>query len=188
MQEWGSPNDAEILIEIRRGNKKALMRLYKMNYPSVRKYVMQNNGREEDVDDLVQEATVVVWQNASKPTFELTSKLSTYFMAICKNLWLKQLQRQSRFSDESHIKPENMTVGAETPKIDLSKVVDMVNELGETCRDVLTLFYFEGLDMEGIAQRMNFANSDTAKAKKYQCFKKLESMFKAKYKKEDFLN
>ncbi len=188
MLEWNAPDDREILELIRKGDRHALVKLYRANQPSVRKYLLQNNGTADDVDDLLQEAVVVVWQNASKPDFQLTSKLSTYVMAICKNLWLKQLNRQKRYEDESHIDPSAHSDFTDTRKMDMKRVVAMVNRLGDSCRELLSLFYFEGLDMETIAQKLNYANAQTAKAKKYQCFKKLEEMFRSKYSREDFMD
>jgi hypothetical protein len=41
--------------------------------------------------------------------------------------------------------------------------------------------------MDTIAKRLQFNNADTAKAKKYQCFKKLEEIVKRRYKMTDFL-
>jgi hypothetical protein len=49
------------------------------------------------------------------------------------------------------------------------------------------MFYFDGNDMEQIARKMQFANADTAKAKKYQCFKKLETLIKSRFNKSDFI-
>ena len=45
---------------------------------------------------------------------------------------------------------------------------------------------FEAAVAYAIAEKMGFANTDTVKSKKYQCFKKLQSMVKDNYSKEDF--
>ena len=44
------------------------------------------------------------------------------------------------------------------------------------------------LEMPEIAEKMNFANTDTAKTKKYKCKKKLDSLIKSKYTTEDFFD
>ena len=82
-------SDTEILQEIRAGNQQILIYLFEENYSSIKKYVLQNNGGIEDVDDLLQEAVIIVWQNSAKPEFQLSSALRTYLYAIVKNLWLK---------------------------------------------------------------------------------------------------
>jgi DNA-directed RNA polymerase specialized sigma24 family protein len=66
-------------------------------------------------------------------------------------------------------------------------VMQMMDTLGEKCRDILHLFYFESLDMASIAKQLNYNNADTVKAKKHQCFKQLQTEFLLQYKKSDFL-
>jgi DNA-directed RNA polymerase specialized sigma24 family protein len=108
-------------------------------------------------------------------------------MAIGRNLWLKQLRKELRYSDADPADAEKMSANVSTERLDLMKIVQMVEQLDENCRKLLTLFYFEALDMEQIALRMGYNNADTAKAKKYQCFKRLEGKVKAQFNKEDFL-
>jgi hypothetical protein len=42
--------------------------------------------------------------------------------------------------------------------------------------------------MNDIADRLGFANTDTAKTKKYKCKKRLDSLIKKKYSKADFFD
>jgi RNA polymerase sigma factor (sigma-70 family) len=51
-----------------------------------------------------------------------------------------------------------------------------VAKLGEPCRTLLVLFYWEERSLQEIAQQMHFANTDTVKSKKYQCKKSLEKI------------
>ena len=71
--------------------------------------------------------------------------------------------------------------------LDHSIIVQIVQEMDDTCRKLLSYFYFDGLNNKSIAQRLNFANTNTVKSKKYQCFKKLQSTVLEKYKKDDFI-
>jgi len=60
--------------------------------------------------------------------------------------------------------------------------------LGDTCRKVLSYYYFDGMSMQEIADRVGFANTDTAKTKKYKCKKKLDELIKTAYSAHDFLD
>ena len=51
-----------------------------------------------------------------------------------------------------------------------------VAKLGEPCRTLLVLFYWEERSLQEIARQMHFANTDTVKSKKYQCKKSLEKI------------
>lgn len=180
--------EEKILARLRQGDQEVLVELYHSNFSMVRNHVVKNNGVVEDAEDLLQDALVVLWQNVRKPGFELTSKISTYIMAICKNLWLKQLGKNSRMMGEEMIKPQAHSITPDNGQVmDLKKIHEALDELGDTCRNILVMFYFDGYDMDTIARSLQFNNADTAKAKKYQCFKKLEEIVKRRYKMTDFL-
>lgn len=188
MSEQIDQDDQLILSRLRNADKTVLVELYKKQLPVVRNYVLKNNGSEDDAQDLLQDSLVILWQNSHKTGFELTAKVGTYLMAICRNLWLKQLNKNSRMTSEEQIQENQWaTLPQEGKSMDLKIINQCMDALGDTCKTLLTHFYFDGMDMESIAQTMNFANADTAKAKKYQCFKKLESIVKSKYSIEDFL-
>jgi RNA polymerase sigma factor (sigma-70 family) len=183
-------SDEEIIRRIREGDEKVLLALYKRNIEPVRSLVMKNSGQIADAEDLLQETLVAIWQKAARPEFELTARLDTLIYAIARNLWLKQLRKQGRltataFEDGDMDLPEAEVKNEEEG--DQSAVLaKYMEQLGSTCRELLSLFYYEQWDMEKIAEKMGFANADTAKAKKYQCKKKLEDLIRQHYKKGDF--
>jgi DNA-directed RNA polymerase specialized sigma24 family protein len=61
-----------------------------------------------------------------------------------------------------------------------------LKSLSETCRKILTLYYFDQLSMVDLAKEMGFANADTAKTKKYKCKNELDRLVKMQYKPTDF--
>ena len=44
------------------------------------------------------------------------------------------------------------------------------------------------ISMQDIADKLGFANTNTAKTKKYKCKKKLDELVKAQYSEHDFLD
>ncbi|MBR9861166.1 sigma-70 family RNA polymerase sigma factor [bacterium] len=153
----------------------------------IRNFVLKNSGDEGMVDDILQDAVIAVWKNVNTGDFLLTSKLSTYIMSIAKNLWFKELKKRTKFKyvDETNHSNEP----SETMKVNMDQniIVQMVQEMDETCRRLLSYFYFDGLNNKVIAEKLGFANTDTVKSKKYQCFKRLQETVKSKYNKEDLL-
>ena len=181
-------NDEQLVSAIRGGDKKAMVQLYKDNYVSVRNYVLKNNGNSDDAEDILQDACIAVWEKIQDGSLELKAKLSTFIFAICRNLWLKRLNKMGRHVQIDGIKTENMSEKHDDFHLqDRKLVVQMMNQLGEKCREILNLFYFEGFDMSEIAERLNYNNADTVKAKKHQCFKQLQEQFLKQYKKQDFI-
>ncbi len=181
-------NDKQLVDAIRQGDKDALVQLYKDNYISVRNYVLKNNGNSDDAEDILQDASIAVWEKIRNDSLELKARLSTIVFAIAKNQWLKRLGKLGRQVNMDGINTEKMTEQAEEfPAHDRKLVVEMMNLLGDKCRELLTLFYFDGLDMSSIAEKMNYNNADTVKAKKHQCFKHLQEQFLNRYNRNDFI-
>ena len=108
-------------------------------------------------------------------------------MAIAKNLWFKELKKRSRFKlvDETN----HLDGGSEEMKhsFDKSIIEQMVADMDETCRKLLSYFYFDGHNNTVIAEKLGFANTNTVKSKKYQCFKKLQTAVLKKFNREDLL-
>lgn len=181
-------NDQQLVNAIKIGDKEALVQLYKDNYISVRNHILKNNGNSDDAEDILQDACIAIWEKIQNDSLELKAKLSTLIFAISRNLWLKRLNKMSRHVQMDGINTEKMTEsGDEFLSHDKKLVVEMMNQLGDKCRELLSYFYFDGLDMNTIAEKMNYNNSDTVKAKKHQCFKHLQEQFLSKYKRQDFI-
>jgi RNA polymerase sigma factor (sigma-70 family) len=177
--------DSEILARIRQGDEGALDYLYKKNYKMMTKMVINNSGSEDEAKDIYQDALIVFWQKAVSGNLVLSSKISTFIYSICQNLWRKELERKSKLSSEEKDSPEINDVD-KRERIDI--INTSINNLGETCRKILTYYYFDNLSMSDIAEKLGFANADTAKTKKYKCKKELDELIKSKYKASDFLD
>ncbi|MCB0834484.1 MAG: sigma-70 family RNA polymerase sigma factor, partial [Bacteroidetes bacterium] len=179
-------SDQQLLERIRLGDEKVLVRLYQNNIAMVRKYVLDNSGRDEDAQDMLQDALIVLWENVMRGDFNLTSKISTYLYSVVRNKWLREINKRKVGKTTSL---ENYEVVEE--RIDALKqivrkeeykvVLKCIESMGATCRKVLTMFYLEEKGMEEIARVLKFANTDVAKAKKWQCKKELESLVKKSF-------
>lgn len=180
-----SMNEKEIFERICGGDEKALEFLYKKYYRMMTKLVITNSGTEDEARDIYQEALIVFWQKATSGNLVLTSKISTYIYSICQNLWRKELDRKKRLSNEE----KDTAVVQDTETAEKEKIIaQCMDQLGETCKKVLMYYYFEELSMQDIAEKLGFANTDTAKTKKYKCKKKLDELIKAQYSEKDFLD
>lgn len=177
--------DKEVLEKIRQGDEKALQYLYKKHYRMMLKLVMRNSGSEDEAKDVFQDALIVFWEKVIADKLTLTSKISTYLYSVCQNLWRKELDRKGRLTDEVEDSPEYVDQ-------DRQERIDIVNhciaQLGESCRQILIYYYYDKLSMNDIAEKMGFANADTAKTKKYKCKQELDNKIKASYTRHDFMD
>ncbi|HYG01089.1 MAG TPA: sigma-70 family RNA polymerase sigma factor [Chryseosolibacter sp.] len=178
-------DEKDVFERICKGDEKALEYLYKKYYRMMTKLVITNSGTEEEARDVYQDALIVFWQKATSGNLILTSKISTYIYSICQNLWRKELDRKKRLSNEE--KDSAVVIDVDTPEKE-KIVAKCIEQLGDTCKKVLMYYYFEEMSMQDIAEKLGFANTDTAKTKKYKCKKKLDELVKAQYSEQDFLD
>jgi len=178
-------NEKEIFERIRKGDEKALEFIYKKYYRMMTKLVITNSGTEEEARDVYQDALVVFWQKARSGNLVLTSKMSTFIYSVCQNLWRKELDRKKRMSNEE--KDSSVSLDLDAPERE-KIIAKCLEQLGETCRKVLMYYYFDEMSMQEIANKLGFANTDTAKTKKYKCKQKLDELVKSQYSERDFLD
>ena len=128
----GKLKDHTILERIKQGDEKMLVHLYKEHHTMVKNFILKNSGDDTVVDDILQDTIIAVWKNTNKPEFLLQSKLSTYVMAIAKNLWFKELKKRTKFKlvDEGN----HLHHGAEEMSLDMDQSIirGLVNEMDET--------------------------------------------------------
>jgi RNA polymerase sigma-70 factor (ECF subfamily) len=51
--------------------------------------------------------------------------------------------------------------------------------LSESCREVLTLFYYNHFSIDAIMPQMGYANENVTKSHKSRCLRKLKEIFKS---------
>jgi RNA polymerase sigma factor (sigma-70 family) len=172
-------DDAKILDLVRQGDEEALVRLYEVNRKPIFNFILHNHGTSDDAEDLLQEAVIILWERVRAGRYRHEAKLSTFIYGTVKNLWLRRLARRRR---ETNPGPDSENV-PNTEDSPLEKLIERdelewitrgLAMIGEQCRRLLLLFYWEERSMEEIAAEMGFANAETVKSKKYQCKKGLE--------------
>jgi RNA polymerase sigma factor (sigma-70 family) len=174
-------DDSRLLDGIRSGDEEALVTLYRRAEPQVRALVMRNSGGRDEAEEILQEALVILWERVRSGRYEHAARCETFLYATARNLWLRQLARRRRempdLPDADGVAaadpdPLESMIGAEQTRL----IGSALTRLGEPCRSLLLLFYWEEVPMEEIAKRMGFANAATAKSKKYQCKKALQAL------------
>ena len=138
-------------------------------------------AQNESFLDVLQEALIVLWERVRSGRFEYTAQLGTFVFATARNLWLRRLARMRRerpgIPDGIDVPDDRDSALDIMMESERSRLLERaLHQLGEPCRELLMLFYWEELSLNDIAQRMGFANADTVKSKKYQCKKALRRL------------
>ncbi len=89
-------SDKETFLGLKSKDNQAYEILYKFYYPSVKNFILKNNGNEDDAKDIFQETIIVLLEKVPKDDFNLTSSLKTFIFAISSNLWLKRLREANK--------------------------------------------------------------------------------------------
>jgi RNA polymerase sigma factor (sigma-70 family) len=175
------PFDGErgVLELIRAGDRAGLVRLYDENRRPIVSHVTRNGGSMDEAEDILQESVVIVWERVRDGRFEPNARLSTFAFAVARRLWLRRLAHRRR-EPALDMDPESVAAEVQEPEPEDAERVEAVQRaferLGEPCRTLLLLYYWERLSMAEAARHLGFANADVAKAKKYQCKEQLRRL------------
>lgn len=176
-------SDARILDGIRSGDESALEALYAAHRRTITALVMRNNGTPDDAADVLQDALVILWERVRNGRYEHSAAIGTFLYATARNIWLRRLARTRRESPadmQEHDVPgdDPSPLDELTTDEDTAAVHRALDALGDPCRALLVLFYWEHASMEEAARRLGFANAATAKSKKYQCKEQLKRLLR----------
>lgn len=182
-------DDNRILSEMRNGNEAAVKHLY-THLPSVKFWVTQNSGSEEDAFDLFQEALIVFCKNVRSGKYEPTAKISTYLFEICKRKWLKHVNKKEfkgkTSLDLTNVSQSSVFYVSDTPeKSNLESLQDYVSKcldrLGDPCKTLLWKAIAIKTTMEQIAVELGYHDAHSARQQKYRCLKRLREFTSYEY-------
>lgn len=161
-------------------DSKLLTKLYKSEFPKLRRFVLANNGNEDQAKDIFQEAFVITWGNIKKGTFAPTnnSEVSGYLFRVAKNKWI-DFVRSAGFKKNVafEIHHDRTEENGEDKEQAFLLVEKGLNALADKCRDILRSFYFQKKNMAQIADTFGWTEQ-TARNNKYRCIQQLRSEIK----------
>lgn len=154
----------------------AIGQLTRRVVPIVEKIAATNKGIQADVNDVVQETVLAVWQQMRIGNFEprLGVPLSAYLYRIAKNKWLKG-GPPSTIPLEKHTEklPDSLLFEHTL----LANLGEAFLRLNEACQQLLRWYYWEDRDLEEIAGKLG-TSVDAAKVRKFRCVRRLGQFLK----------
>ena len=168
-------------------DKSAVEIIYSDNYGVIQNLILNNNGSEEDAKDIFQEALIVLYEKSKSVEFELNCQIKTYLYSVSKRLWLKRLQKNSRYELQSNGFEETVYVeddiGVHEKRNNEYGMMEFaMSHIGEPCKSILEAYYIRKQSMQEIAEHFGYTNSENAKNQKYKCLVRLRKLFFAQYK------
>ncbi|WNJ21536.1 sigma-70 family RNA polymerase sigma factor [Pontibacter sp. G13] len=187
-------NDYSTLIgELKRGDRKPLHQLYLQYRQSFIEWAtVRYQCSEADAQDIFQEVMIIFYENVlSGKIVSLRSHIRTYLFGIGKNL-ISQMYRSNKRSQvleeeewEAIPDMDQWMSDQDLESQDRVKVLsEAIQNLGATCKELLTLYYYHRFSMESIMNRLDYRNTDVAKSQKARCMKKLREQVQQVYQQD----
>lgn len=184
-QQWTDEDLLEALNDQRRADA-GIRFLYRAHFGSLSNYVTTNNGSSDDAQDIFQEVVVSFVYLVRGGKFRGESSVKTFLYAMNRNLWLNELKRRGRanlrekkFEEEKFEHGDERIEKAMESREATKQLLTIVDKLGESCKKILLLYYFENRSMKEILDETAFENEQVVRNKKYKCLKKLEELIGA---------
>lgn len=184
--------EAALLVAIRQGNRKVLHQQYELHRTAFMDWgIRRYQCDREALVDVYQEAFIVLYQNLVAGKLDnMNCSVRTYIFSVAKNLLFKQFRRNTKTDttqgDQLYLlADEDLNMEEELVLTDQQQNLKRaIQGLGKVCQELITLYYYHGLDQESITQRMQYKNTQTVKSQKVRCMRQLEKLAKSKFRGE----
>lgn len=142
----------------------------------VSKELDKSSGRlQEEAHDLFVESIIALRENvlAGRLTEFSTAGMSTYLTTICRYKYYAQNRKVARERQLEPLVPTEDDEDEELPAL----LRRFVREMGPKCRELLTLFYFNGLPMKEVIKLTShdYSSPATANVANQRCRNELRS-------------
>ena len=134
--------------------------------------------QREEAYGIYQDAIVIFHRNVTAGKLEppLRSSLSTYIYGIGKNLCRRKPGTNLSF-------PENLPELPQTPfeeeddrRYNAAIVKNLLERIGEKCREFLTMVFLEEKQQEEIMGQMEIPSAEAFRKRKHDCLKKMRAL------------
>lgn len=168
-----------LIEKLQGGDQKALEQVYKKYRSGFIKWITYTHKCDHEEAVSIYKYSILSFyeyllEEISEQISE--SEIKTYLYSVGKNKllsdkrWEPQLSYQSEVEEELFESLEELNQEKENR---LKKVKHLVNILGHPCSEILTLFYFNNMSNEDIAEAMGFKNKETVMNLKQKCVERL---------------
>lgn len=179
--------DIELIDAISRDKDldKALLFLYQQYATTTSSFIIHYGGSAQDAEDIFQETILAFIDIIKKGRYRMEASIKTFLVSIARNIWLNEQkkreragQREKRF-EEGRGQQEDDASQLLSELENKKQVRELVGKLGEPCRKLLQLFYYDNLSMKEIVDHLPYENEQVVRNKKYKCLQQLIGLVKS---------
>lgn len=181
MKENQKYSDQELIqaIKDRKNINQAIRFMYESHYRYLESYVLQNSGNADDAADIIQETFLVFIKVLEEDKFRQESGVKSFLYSIVRNLWISELRKRKGMEIRNEIFEDSKDMITADISQSLERheshklIMELFQSLGDKCRNILLLFYYENLPMKEIMEKEAFSNEQVLRNKKHKCLKSL---------------
>lgn len=173
-------NETNYLIEgLVSKNEKVILKIYKVTFPKILKFIVNNKGQQSDAEDVFQNALLQLAVRYKKEPFEIKTNFEGYLFTVCKNLWRRELNKSKKWVTNETIiqlqsKEQELALAAlEQERWEL--FAEYLKTISENCRKVLQL-YFNKVSYSDIVEKMGYNSETVVRQRVFKCKTKLTSL------------
>ena len=181
-------SDEEVISSLKTGQSRneAIRFIYKNYLAPLSAFILNNSGSQQDAEDIFQEVVVNFISLVQQDKFRGESNIKTFLFSMNRFTWFNELKKRNRASVRE-TKYEKMRPQEEpafshslADRESTAQVFSLVEELGEACKKILVMFYYENMAMKDILEHTGYENEQVVRNKKYKCLKQLDKMITEK--------
>lgn len=153
-------NTSELIIDLKRGNKKAYDFIFATLFIKLVHYIMGLTGDRHKAEDIVQHVFMKLWENRS--SLDINTSIKNYLYRSSHNRFIdlyRQEQKQFRLSDMIYYKTQMEEEEVDDGQISLEKqkLRAAIEKLPPKRKEIFKLNKFRGLEYTEIATQLNIS-------------------------------
>lgn len=157
--------------------------LYEHEYPKVKAYILKNSGNEDDAMDVFQESLIQLFRYVKLGKYKREHQIGGFLFTVARNEWRQRNRSKVSFVELEpyHDSEEDQAIDnleLQAPSKSTSEIIEeLLNSLGENCKQILSEVIFNKTPMKLIAEKLGYADATIVKTRHYKCKKRLIKSF-----------
>ena len=179
----------QIIRSIREGDTtNYLQKLYDNEFVKTKSFICSNSGTLEDAKDIFQESLMVLISHVKLGKFKEEYEVGGFLYIVSKNAWKKKAGREKHTEEITDKNTYSYSPYGSMFNDERKKIInDLLSELGENCKNILTSSMFYDMSMKEIAKKFGYSNEVSVKTRNYKCKKRLAKLIHQDPKLENYL-
>lgn len=177
-------DDKQLISQLKKKDRNALKDVYRKYKTEFFRFAFRYTNDAILLEDIFQDAIIAVYENALTGKLDnLKSSVKTYLFGTGKFMLFKKFRDTKEIAtDENYIFDQRETAVMldvyedEGPSEYQKKLIENFKKLGDKCREILELFYLQGLKLDEIMDIQGYENKNVVKSQKSRCLKTLRTL------------